>query len=399
MMPKTRAPRPRALASGWLALGGALALLLGDPAARATAPEAPKEKSPGASSPVDKVKWGELDGKEVDLYTLTNKHGLIAKITNYGGIVVELHVPDRQGKLGDIVFGYDSLAEYVKKTPYFGATIGRVGNRIADAKFELGGKAYKLAANNGAHHLHGGKKGWDKVVWDAQPLATAKGPALKLAYLSTDGEEGYPGTVKATTTYTLTNDNQLVVEMTATTDQTTIVNMVHHSYFNLSAEPGTDIKDHVLTLHARKYTPGVPPDGKVVSVAGTPFDFNQPKPIGKDLQAAGSPGGDAPIGYDSNWIVDGDANRMRPVARLEDPKSGRVMTVEANQPGVQFYSGIFLDGTTSGKGRKHPQYGALCLETQKFPNAINVPAWRDQVILKPGQTYRHKMVLKFTATR
>ena len=189
-MPRTRAPRPRALASGWLTLGGALALLFGELAARATEPEAPKDvKSPSASSTVGKVKWGELDGKEVDLYTLTNKHGLIAKITNYGGIVVELHVPDRQGKLGDVVFGYDSLAEYVKKTPYFGATIGRVGNRIADAKFELAGKTYKLAANNGAHHLHGGKKGWDKVVWDAQPLATAQGPALKLAY--SEGQIGW----------------------------------------------------------------------------------------------------------------------------------------------------------------------------------------------------------------
>jgi aldose 1-epimerase len=383
----------------WPALIGTVAILLGG---RVGAAEKGADKTDQAviakkaGKPVEKVKWGQADGKEVDLYTLTNKHGLVARITNYGGIVVELHVPDKKGHLGDIVFGYDNLADYVKKTPYFGATIGRMANRIADAKFDLDGTTYKLAANNGTNHLHGGKKGWDKVVWDAEVLETAKGPGLKLTYVSKDGEEGYPGTVTATTVYTLTNKNELAIDMTAVTDKTTIVNMAHHSYFNLRAEPDSDIKDHMLTLHAKKYTPGLPPDGKVVPVAGTPFDFTKPKAIGKDLQAAGSQG-DSPIGYDSNWIVDGDANKMRPVARVEDPKSGRVMTIDANQPGVQFYAGIFLDGTTKGKGRNHPQYSAFCIETQKFPNAISVPAWRDQVILKPGQTYAHHMLLKFAA--
>lgn len=382
----------------WRALIGAAAILLAaGTTAHAKAKDKAKDKAAkGAAVPTEKVKWGEADGKEVDLYTLTNKNGLIAKITNYGAIVVELHVPDKKGKLGDIAFGYDNLADYVKKTPYFGATVGRVGNRIANAKFDLEGMTYKLAANNGPHHLHGGKKGWDKVVWTAEPMDTPKGPALKLTYVSKDGEEGYPGTVTATTLYTLTNDNELAVDMTATTDKTTIVNMVHHSYWNLRGDNEGDIKDHVLTLYADKYTPGAPPDGKVVPVAGTPFDFTKPKAIGKDLQAAGSPGNGAPIGYDSNWIVNGDPNKMRPVSRLEDPKSGRVMTVEANQPGVQFYAGIFMDGTTKGKGRTHTQYSALCIETQKFPNAINVPAWKDQVILKPGQTYKHEMVHKFS---
>lgn len=369
---------------------------VGGAAGAASKDKADKSTGKSTAKAIDKVKWGEADGKQVDLYTLTNKRGLIAKITNYGAIVVELHVPDKKGNLGDIAFGYDALADYVKKTPYFGATVGRVGNRIANAQFELEGKTYKLAANNGAHHLHGGKKGWDKVVWDAEAMETAKGPALKLTYVSKDGEEGYPGTVTATTVYTLTNANELAVDMTATTDKTTIVNMVHHTYFNLNTAPDSDIKGHVLTLHSDKYTPGAPPDGTVTPVAGTPFDFRKPKAIGKDLQAAGSPGNGAPIGYDSNWIVKGNPNKMRPVARVEDPASGRVMTVTANQPGVQFYAGIFLDGSTKGKGRAHPQYGAFCIETQKFPNSINVPAWRDQVILKPGQTYKHNMIHKFT---
>ena len=374
----------------WPALLGAAAMLLAGATAVA------KEK---AASAIEKVKWGEADGKEVDLYTLTNKKGLSAKITNYGALVTELHVPDKKGEMGDIVFGYDNLADYVKKTPYFGATVGRVGNRIANAKFELDGKTYKLADNNKPHHLHGGKKGWDKVVWDAETKETPKGPSIKFTYVSKDGEEGYPGTVTATSTYTLTNKNELLVDMTATTDKTTIVNMVHHSYFNLRGDLESDIKDEILTLHADKYTPGAPPDGKVLPVAGTPFDFTKPKVIGKELEAAGSPGNGAPVGYDSNWVVNGKPNKMRPVARVEDPKSGRVMTIEADQPGVQFYAGIFMDGTTAGKGRKHTQYSAFCLETQKFPNAINVPEWKDQVILKPGQTYSHHMIHKFTTKK
>jgi aldose 1-epimerase len=348
---------------------------------------------------IEKVKWGEADGKQVDLYTLTNKNGLVAKVTNYGAMVVELHVPDRDGKMGDIVHGYDNLADYIKKNPYFGVTVGRVANRIANAQFELGGKTYKLVANNGAHHLHGGTKGWDKVVWDAEPVETPRGPAVKFTYVSKDGEEGYPGTVTTTSTYTLTNKNELAVEMTATTDKTTIVSMIHHSYFNLHGGTEGDIKDHLLTLYASKYTPGSPPDGKILPVAGTPFDFRQPKAIGKDLEAAGSPGNGAPVGYDFNWIVDGGPNKMRKVARVEDPKSGRVMVIEADQPGVHFYSGLFMDGSTKGKGRVHSQSSAFCLETQRFPNAINVPLWRNQVILKPGQTYRHNMLHKFTTTK
>src|SRR4051812_4000522 len=254
---------PRARVSGiWFAA----ALLLGTGVVVAK----DKGKAPKAEKKaIDKTKWGEADGKEVDLYTLTNKHGLVAKISNYGAIITELWTPDRKGKMGDVVFGYESLAEYQKKTPYFGATVGRVGNRIANAKFELDGKTYKLAANNGPHHLHGGNKGWDKVVWDAEPQETAAGPALKLTYVSKDGEEGYPGTVTATTVYTLTNDNELKVEMSATTDKATPLNMVHHTYWNLHGGTEGDIQDELLTLNADKYTPGMPPDGKIAPVAGT----------------------------------------------------------------------------------------------------------------------------------
>ena len=377
----------------------ALASLAGGVATAKTkkpAPPEPAAEAPAAAAAtgkaIEKKKWGEADGKEVDLYTLTNKHGLVAKITNFGAILTELDVPDRKGNSGDVALGWDSLADYQKNDPHLGSTVGRVGNRIANAKFELDGKTYKLAANAGPHHLHGGVKGWDKAVWEAKPGETPDGPSLKLTLVSKDGDEGYPGTVNATTTYTLTNDDELRIEMTATTDKPTIVNMVHHTYWNLSAGPG-DIKDEVLTLQADKYTPGLPPDGKVLPVAGTPWDFTKPKPIGRDLMKTGN----KPAGYDENVIVNGEPNALRPVARVEDPKSGRVMTIDANQPGAQLYTANYMDGTTGGKGRKHTQHAAFCIETQKFPNAINVPAWKDQDVLRPGQTYKHVMLVKFSA--
>jgi aldose 1-epimerase len=294
--------------------------------------------------------------------------------------------------MGDVVLGWDTLADYQKNDPHLGSTVGRVGNRIANAKFELDGKTYKLAANNGVHHLHGGVKGWDKLNWTAAPSETPDGPSLKLTLVSKDGDEGYPGTVTATTTYTLTNDNELRIEMTATTDKPTIVNMVHHTYWNLSGDTTGEIKQDVLTLYASQYTPGLPPDGKVLPVAGTPFDFTKGKPLGQDLMKTG----DKPPGFDSNWVVDGDAHALRPVAKVVDPKSGRVMTLAANQPGVQLYTSNYMDGKTKGKGRVHAQHSAFCLETQKFPNSINVPAWKNEEVLRPGQTYKHVMLLKFS---
>jgi aldose 1-epimerase len=292
--------------------------------------------------------------------------------------------------MADIVLGFDNVDDYVKKSPFFGATVGRVANRIKNATFQLEGKTYKLNANNAPHHLHGGPTGWDKLIWTAETSETKDGPSIKLTHVSPDGEENYPGTVTATATYTLTNDNELKVEMQATADKTTLVNMAHHSYWNLAGD-GT-ILDHELMIPADKYTPGDPvPDGTVKPVKGTPFDFNVAKPIGKDLKAAGG----KPIGFDHNWVVNGDPHAMRLVAKLKDPKSGRVMTITADQPGLQFYSGNFLDGSNKGKGVTHVQYAGLCLETQKFPNSINVPAWKDEVILKPGTTYKHTMIHKF----
>ena len=351
--------------------------------------------APARSAPtITSAAFGTVGNTPVQLYTLTNKRGLIVKITNYGAIVTELHVPDRAGRLADMVLGFETIDGYLAAPPYFGAIVGRVANRIGNAAFTLDGKRYTLAANDAPHHLHGGKKGWDKVVWDATPVDGPLGPALELTYTSSGGEEGYPGSVAAKTVYTLTNDDELKVEMQATTDAPTLVNLAHHSYWNLGGHNSGTILDHELTLHASQYTPGTPmvPDGRITPVAGTPFDFTTAKPIGRDLKQTGL----TPIGYDHNFVVNGEPSQLRLVARLKDPKSGRVMTISADQPGVQFYSGNFLDGSIKGKGATYIQHAGLCLETQKFPNAINVPSWQDQVILQPGRTYRHVMVHKFS---
>ncbi len=388
------------LASGWLLTGCGGSTPPPEPPATAAPTVDPvvsePEPEPAPPPAISHTEYGSHEGKPVEQYTLTNSHGLVLKAITYGATITELQVPDKQGKLGDIVLGFDKLADYETKSPYFGATVGRIANRIKNATFTLEGKKYKLADNNAPHHLHGGKVGWDKVVWEAEARETDNGPQLTLRYVSPDGEEGYPGTVTATTTYTLTNGNELVVEMAATTDKTTIVNMAHHSYWNLGGNGSGPITDHLLTLRAARYTPsqGLVPTGELRAVKGSPFDFTEAKPIAKDLQAAGG----KPIGFDHNWVVDGDAHAMREVAILEDPKSGRVMTIEADQPGVQFYSGNFLDGSLTGKGgATYAQYTGLCLETQKFPNSINIPAWKDEVILKPGATYSHKMIHRFSS--
>ncbi len=333
------------------------------------------------------------------IHTLTNKNGLRLKASDYGTIITELHVPDRHGQLADIVLGYDDLSDYVKATPYFGATVGRVANRIDGARFELDGERYEVAANNGPHHLHGGLKGWDKVVWGAELAETAAGPELRFSYTSPDGDEGYPGAVQARVSYALTHDDELIVTMRATTDRPTLLNMAHHTYWNLGGHASGSIEDHELTLFADEYTPSAPvpgadpvPRGEVRSVRGTPFDFTVAKAIGRDLRAAGG----VPVGFDDNWVVRGEPAQLRPAARVKDPKSGRVLTLSANQPGIQFYSGKFLDGSNRGKGVAFGQYAGLCLETQKFPNAINVPAWQGQVRLAPGEIYEHVMVHRFS---
>jgi aldose 1-epimerase len=344
--------------------------------------------------PIEQAPFGKADGKDVTLYTLVNSNELVMKVMTYGAIITELHVPDRNGKLADVVLGFEDLDGYRAKSPYFGATCGRLGNRIFEGKFALDGKGYTLATNDAPHHLHGGNKGWDKVVWNAEARDTVRGPSIRFSHVSKDGEEGYPGTVSAHSTYTLTNDDELIVEMEATTDARTLVNMLHHSYWNLGGFNAGPITEHELALEADEYTPGDPivPTGKVAPVRGTPFDFTKKKPIGKDLRAAG---GD-PIGFDHNFVVRGEPNTLRKAATLRDPKSGRVLTLFGDQPAVQFYSGKFLNGSIRGKGTSYEQYGGLCLETQKFPNSINVPAWAKDVILEPGRTYRHTMIHRFS---
>ncbi|MEI7962396.1 MAG: aldose epimerase family protein [Verrucomicrobiota bacterium] len=354
-----------------------------------------------AATPSINVKpFGKLaDGQKVSLYTLTNKNGAVTTISNYGGTVTSLMMPDRNGKVADVVLGFSSLDKYVKDSPYFGALIGRYGNRIAKGEFSLDGKNYKLATNNIGNALHGGLKGFDKVIWEATPKVTAHGPSLKLTYTSKDGEEGYPGTLKVTATYTLTNKNELKLVYRATTDKDTVVNLTHHSYFNLAGQGNGTILDHVLTLKASHYTPvdkTLIPTGKVATVQGTPFDFRKPTSIGaridekdEQLKFAG--------GYDHNFVADklvpGTLTR---IAKVEEPKSGRVMEVFTTEPAVQFYAGNFLDGTLKGKGGKvYVRRGGFCLEPQHYPdspNHKNFPA----TVLKRGETYKNTIIYRFS---
>jgi len=336
-------------------------------------------------------------GENVDVFTLTNNLGMQAKITNYGAIVVSVKAPDRSGKMDDVVLGFKDLASYLKGHPYFGAIVGRYGNRIAKGRFTLDGVEYKLAVNNGENHLHGGIKGFDKVVWTAKEARTKMGPALSLTYISKDGEEGYPGTVTATVVYTLTNNNELKLDYTVTTDKDTVTNLTHHSYFNLAGEGNGDILSHILTLNAARFTPtdsGSIPTGELKAVVGTPFDFLKPTVIGKRIDEQdqqlqfGS-------GYDHNFIVNGKAGTLRSAATVYEPTSGRVLEVWTTEPGVQFYTGNFLDGTLTGKsGKVYQKRFGFCLETQHYPDSPNHPAF-PTTTLKKGATYRSTTVYRF----
>ena len=340
------------------------------------------------------------DGKEVTLFTLKNHAGVEATITNYGGIVVSFRVPDKSGKFDDVVLGYDSLGHYLKETPYFGALIGRYGNRIKEGKFSLNGVEYKLATNNGRNHLHGGVKGFDKVVWDAEQRETKDGPSLALTYISKDGEEGYPGNLNVKAVYTLTGANELTVDFTATTDKPTVVNLTHHSYFNLAgANAAQNILDHEIMINADRFTPvdsGLIPTGELKDVSGTPMDFRTPTAIGarinadfEQLRLAG--------GYDHNWVINKPEEGMRLFARVVEKTTGRILEVFSPEPGVQFYSGNFLDGSIVGKGKRQyvHRYG-FCLEPQHFPDSPNNPAF-PSTVLNPGQTYSTRIVYRFTA--
>jgi aldose 1-epimerase len=336
------------------------------------------------------------EGRSVELYTLRNSKGMEAKISTYGGIVTSLKVPDRNGKFGDVVLGYDNLDGYLKSSPYFGALIGRYGNRIAFGKFSLDGQTYMLATNNGANSLHGGVQGFDKVIWTARPLPTANGPSLILTYVSQNGEEGYPGTLSVTAIYSITEDNELRVDFSATTSQKTVVNLTHHSYFNLRGSG--DVLDHVVAINADKFTPvdsGLIPTGELRPVKGTPFDFTTPHRVGDRVNAD-----DEQIklgnGYDHNWVLNKQGHELSFAAMAYEPTSGRVLEVFATAPGVQFYTGNFLDGTITGKGGWTYQFrDGLCFEPQYFPDSPNHPAF-PSTELSPGQKYHETLIYKFS---
>ncbi|MCA9730953.1 galactose mutarotase [candidate division KSB1 bacterium] len=352
------------------------------------------EKKVAGKMEIKKEEYGTVDGKTVYLYTLTNKNGMTAKITNYGAIVQSLTAKDKNGVYEDVVLGYDKLEDYLKATPYFGAVVGRYGNRIAKGKFTLEGTEYKLATNDGENHLHGGLKGYDKVVWDAEPTDSG----LKLTYLSPDGEEGYPGNLQATLIYTLTDNDELKIEYDATTDKATPVNLTHHSYFNLSGNCKTDILGHKVWINADRFTPidnTLIPTGELRSVEGTAFDFRTPTEVGARVN------NDEEqikfgLGYDHNWVLNDVDGSLKLQASVYDESTGRYMEVLTEEPGMQFYCGNFLDGSNVGKGDKVYNYRTgLCLETQHFPDSPNEPDF-PSTILHPGEKYHTQTVYRFS---
>ncbi|HLU07497.1 MAG TPA: aldose epimerase family protein [Woeseiaceae bacterium] len=344
--------------------------------------------------------YGTLeDGSEVTLATLANGAGVEVDVLTYGGIITRLVTPDSAGRPGDIVLGLDSLEEYVSSSPYFGAIIGRYGNRIASGRFSLSGKEYQLSVNDGDNHLHGGEVGFDKKNWKMKPFVTANSAGVTLSLTSPDGDQGYPGRLYATVVYELTNDNELDLRFTARTDRPTIVNLTHHSYFNLAGEGS--ILDHELTIPAEHFTPvrqGLIPTGELREVAGTPFDFRDAKRIGRDIDEDNEQL-ELGLGYDHNWVLkDTVDDELILAARLAHPSSGRVLEVWSVEPGVQFYSGNFLDGTLEGKGITHGHRSGLCLEPQHFPDSPNQPRFPTTTVL-PGETYESRIVYRFLTTR
>jgi aldose 1-epimerase len=350
---------------------------------------------------VEQIAFGKTDaGEPVDLFILTNGKGMTAKVMTYGALLTELHVPDKDGKSDDVVLGFDDLKGYLGGHPYFGATVGRVANRIAKGRFTLDGKEYKLAVNNGPNALHGGKKGFDKVVWKTSVPDKAQ-PAVAFAYVSPDGEEGYPGELRVKVTYALSPDNELSIHYEARTDKATPVNLSNHSYFNLlGARSGATVLDHVVQLAADKYTPvddTLIPTGELKPVAGTPFDFTRPHTIGERIKETGG----NPVGYDHNFVLtkELDGKKVDWAARVVEKKTGRVLEMRTTEPGVQFYTGNFLDGKLKGKGGvAYPQYGGFCLEAQHFPDSVNQPKF-PSVILQPSAKYEQTTSYKFSVEK
>jgi aldose 1-epimerase len=339
------------------------------------------------------------DGREVDLYTLSNKNGLEVGIMNYGGVIRTLKAPDRNGKFKDIVLGFDNLGSYVAKNPYFGALVGRYANRIGNAKFTLDGKEYHVPKNDGPNCLHGGIINFSKQLWIANGGGTPQDAKLVLEYESADGEEGFPGKLAATVTYTLNDKNELRIDYAAVSDKPTVVNLTNHSYFNLAGQGSGDILNHVVTIYASKFTPvnaTLIPTGELKAVAGTAFDFTKPTRIGERI-GADDQQLKYGMGYDHNWVLDHPAGALSLAARAEDPGSGRVLEVLTDQPGVQFYTGNHLDGTDHGKGGSaYQQRYGFCLETQHFPDSPNKPSF-PSTVLRPGGQYHSTTVLRFSA--
>ena len=357
-----------------------------------------QKKEPPMSSAITKAPFGQTEaGQPIELYTLKNASGMEAGIINLGGIVVSLKVPGRGGQIADVVLGFDKLADYEKPNPYFGAIVGRYGNRIAKGRFTLNGVEYKLAVNDGENSLHGGIHGFNHAVWQAREVPGAD-PAVELTYVSKDLEEGYPGNLTVKVTYTLTAANELRIDYSAATDKDTVANVTNHSYFNLAGQGQGDILGDVLTIYASKFTPvdaGLIPTGELKSVAGTPFDFRQPTVIGARID-----NDDEQLkrgkGYDHNWVVDGAPGTLRPAARVSDPGSGRVLEVLTTEPGVQFYTGNFLDGTSTGKsGKVYQRRYGFCLETQHFPDSPNHPDFPTTVV-KASAQYKSTTVFRFS---
>jgi aldose 1-epimerase len=351
--------------------------------------------------PIGKASFGHAGDTTVEIYTLTNVHGIEARIMTYGATLVSLKTPDRAGKLQNIILGFDSLNSYLAGVPYFGATVGRYANRIAGGRFRLDGKSYQLPQNDAKNSLHGGNRGFDKRVWHAQPIETPIGPSLRLTYVSAAGEEGYPGELTAHVTYRLASDDTLSIEYEASTTAPTPVNLANHAYFNLSADPQRTILDHVLEINAERFTPvdaTLIPSGEMRVVSQTPFDFRTPHSIGSRINDKDEQlrlGG----GYDHNWVLQKThPGSLNLAAVLTDPNSGRSVTLRTTQPGLQFYSGNFLDGKPAGTGTVFKYRTGLCLETQHFPDSPNQPSF-PSTILRPGQTYSERTILSFSTVK